>query len=124
MLIEQKNEIHLNIARCLQHTKFSFMPQQEELRILNTHLKITEKSIINYMDEDDDDILQKDKKLDKKSSNINNLKIFYVKELCEKLKSIDLRLNLDEDDYFKNAIQIIKSGDILKKSDKGFTWEQ
>lgn len=114
----------MNIARCLQHTKFSFMPQKEELCILNNHLKISEKSIINYMDEDDDDILRKDKRLDKKSFNINNLKIFYVKELCEKLKSIDLRLNFDEDDYFKNAIQIIKSGDILKKSDKGFTWEQ
>ena len=71
MLIEQRNDIHLNIARCLQHSKFSYMSQKEEIRLLNLHLKITEKSIINYMDEDDDDILNH-KSTEKKSFNNNS----------------------------------------------------
>jgi len=101
------------------------MSQKDEIRLLNMHLKITEKSIINYMDEKDDDILKKDqqKSSEKKSFNINNLKIFYVKELCEKLKAIDLKLNFDETVSFKNSIQLVNCGEILKKSDKGFTWE-
>ncbi len=121
MLIEQRNEIHLKVARCLQHSKFSYMPQKEEIRLLNLHLKITEKSIINYLDEDEDD--PNKRQIEKKSFNINNLKIFYVKELCEKLKSIDLRLNIDEEENFKTNIQLVKSGELCKKSDKGFTWE-
>ncbi len=120
MLIEQKNDIHLNIARCLQHNKFSYMTQKEELRILDMHLKITEKSIINYMEEDDDD---KDKKV-KQSFNLNNLKIFYVKELCEKLKAIDLRLGVDDEENNKINIPTIKCGIIAKKSDKGITWDE
>ncbi len=122
MLIEQRTDIHRNIARCMQRTKFSYMPPTEEIRLLNHHLKITEKSIINYMDENDDDLFNKDKQIaEKRSFNLNNLKIFYVKELSEKLKAIDLRLN-EEEMHSKN-IQLVKFGFVNKKSDKGFTWE-
>ena len=122
MLIEQRNDIHLNVARCLQHNKFSYMSQKDEIRLLNMHLKITEKSIINYMEENDDDKENKDKVM-KESFNLNNLKIYYVKELCERLKSNDLRYNID-DEGNKGSISYIKCGEIYKKSDTGISWER
>ena len=100
------------------------MTQKEEIRLLNMHLKITEKSIINYMEENDDEL---DKKITtfKESFNLNNLKIYYVKELCERLKTIDLRQNQDEEDEFGiGNIPILKCGVLDKKSDKGNTWEK
>jgi len=98
------------------------MPQKDEIRILNKHLKITEKSIINYMEEDDDD---KEKKVEKTSFNLNNLKILYVKELCEKIKAIDLHMGLDNEKHYKpNNIPYIKAGKIGKKSDRGISWEE
>jgi len=123
MLIEQRNDIHLKIARCLQHNTFSFFTQKEEIRILNMHLKITEKSIINYMEEDDD--ISKKGLVVKESFNLNNLKIFYVKELCERIKAIDLRFTQDDEEEFNNGnIPYVKCGMIEKKSDHGNSWEQ
>ena len=124
MLIEQRNDIHLNVAKCLQHNKFSYMPQKEEIRLLKMHLKITEKSIINYMEENDDE-KDKDSRIVKTSFNLNNLKIFYVKELKEKLKAIDYKYDIDEDENPKvNFMHSIKCGILLKKSDKNITWEE
>jgi len=98
------------------------MPQKDEIRILNKHLKITEKSIINYMEEKNDD---KEKKVEKTSFNLNNLKILYVKELCEKIKAIDLHMGIANEKTSKpNNIPYIKAGIICKKSDKGITWEE
>ena len=122
-LIEQRNDIHLNVAKLLQFNKFSYMSQKDEIRVLNKHLKITEKSIINHMEENDDD---KEKNVEKTSFNLNNLKIFYVKELCEKIKAIDLRLGLDENEegYKPTNIPFLKCGILNKKSDSGPTWEE
>jgi len=99
------------------------MPQKDEIRVLTKHLKITEKSIINYMEEKEDSKDKKNKS-EKTSFNLNNLKILYVKELCEKIKAIDLRLGLTEEENYKpNNIQFLKSGKLDKKSDSGPTWE-
>lgn len=120
MLIEQKNEIHLSVARLLQNTKFSYIPHNKEIMMLQKHLKITEKSIINYMEEDDDNL--QCKKVAIEPLSLNNLKIFQVKDICGRLKAIDLRL---EEDYelIKNNPKI-KSGTVNKKSDKNITWEE
>ncbi len=98
------------------------MNQKEEIRVLKKHLKITEKSIINYMEENDD---EKDKNALKQqqSFNLNNLKIFYVKELCAKLKSLDLRFQDEDEILNKGTIPYVKSSILNKKSDKGYTWE-
>jgi hypothetical protein len=119
MLIEQKNDIHLSVARLLQNTKFSYIPHNKEIAMLQKHLKITEKSIINYMEEDDDN---NQKKVTVETLNLNNMKIFQVKEICGKLKAIDLRLE-DEIDLTKQNPKI-KSGTVNKKSDKNITWEE
>ncbi len=119
MLIEQKNDIHLSVARLLQNTKFSYIPHNKEIAMLQKHLKITEKSIINYMEEDDDN---NQKKVTVETMNLNNMKIFQVKDICGKLKAIDLRLE-DEIDLTKQNPKI-KSGTVNKKSDKNITWEE
>ena len=49
--------------------------------------------------------------------SMNNQKIYYSKQICDKLKAIDMR-NEDKSKQF-----ILK--DLLeKKSDKGITWEK
>ena len=55
MLIEQRNDIHMNIARLMQYNKFSYMSSKKEVELLKMHLKKTEKSIINYMEDDDNE---------------------------------------------------------------------
>ena len=120
MLIEQKNDLHLSVARLLQNTKFSYIPRTKELYMLQKHLQITEKSIINHMEEDDDN-LQKNVVVN--TLNLNNLKIFQVKDICERLKAIDLRLDSDFETMKKSNTHI-KSGTLNKKSDKTFTWEK
>jgi predicted ATPase len=125
MLIEQRNDIHLNVARKLQYAKFSYMPHYKEQFQLQTHLRIAEKSIINYMEEDDD--IQTDNSLinnKQKTLSLNSLKILIVKDICEKLKVIDLRLDSQEIDISKRSMPIMKSGTLNKKSDKNITWEK
>jgi len=124
MLIEQRNDIHLNTAKCLQHNEFSYMPYKDELRLLDMHLKITEKTIINYLEENDDEDVYKEgpHSENKQSFNLNNLKIYYVKDLCEKLKEIDLRVNAEGEEVSKN--ESLKSGILKKKADDYMTWEK
>lgn len=74
--------------------------------------------------EEDDDISKKGLVV-KESFNLNNLKIFYVKELCERIKAIDLRFTQDDEEEFNNGnIPYVKCGMIEKKSDHGNSWEQ
>jgi predicted ATPase len=119
MLIEQRNDIHMNVARLMQYAKFSYMSPHQEVELLKSHLKKTEKSIINYMEEEDDEQVSHSK--DIKFSTVNNQKIVYVKEVCQKLKAIDMKL--DEDDKNKSA-GIILQGMLSKKSDSNISWEK
>ena len=120
MLIEQKNDIHLSVARLLQNTKFSYIPHNQEVMMLKKHLRITEKSIINHMEDDDDNIQTNN--ISVKTLNLNNMKIFQVKDICSRLKAIDLRIDEDFESLKNNPK--IKSGTVVKKSDKNFTWEE
>ena len=95
------------------------MPAQAEVDLLKYHLKKTEKSIINYMEEDDNEQIYSNK--DIKFSTINNQKIVLVKEVCQKLKAIDMKL--DEDDR-NNNIGVVFQGILAKKSDSNITWEK
>lgn len=133
MLIEQKNDIHLNIARKMQYSKFSYMSSEQEDAILKSHLKTTEQTILAHM-KDKSDVSMGDKKrmLDNQtednqdqgsSLNINNMKMILVKEICERLKVIDLRLE-SEDLNQNKSLPVIKCGYLYKKADKYISWEQ
>ena len=50
MLIEQRADIHLSFAKLLQNVKFSYIPHEMEMKMIHKHLKITEKSIITFLD--------------------------------------------------------------------------
>lgn len=127
MLIEQRSDIHLNIARKMQYNKFSYMPHKQEVALLRNHLKITEKTILKHMEDKDDEIKDSvalDSTNSGSSLNINNIKIILVKDICERLKLIDLRMESEEIELSKRSLPIIKSGYIHKKSDKYISWEE
>ena len=117
MLIEQRTDIHLSVARLMQNAKFSYISHEKEMYMLKKHLRITEKSIINYMEDDDN--------LDEVGQNFyslsnNNMKLVIVNKICEKLKLIQFRL----DDHINRMNPLIKCGAITKKSSKNITWEE
>jgi len=133
MLIEQRNDIHINIARKMQYSKFSYMPIEQEDAILKNHLKTTEKTILAHM-KDKVDVTLHNKRpsienyteinADAGSSlNINNMKMILVKDICERLKVIDLRLE-SENTKQNKSIPVIKCGYLYKKADKYISWEQ
>lgn len=109
MLIEQKNDIHLSIARNMQKNKFSYMPQEKEYNHLQHHLRVSERSLIDYINEQDN----------KETMNFNNLKLCVVKRLQHRIKQIETHL-----DTTKAGIQAVYSGYIYKKSDSNITWER
>ena len=115
MLIEQRADIHLSVAKLLQNVKFSYIPHEMEMKMIHKHLKITEKSIINYM-EDDYTILELD---DSQTLNNNNMKIVLARDICDKLKSIHLRL----DEEILNTIPKIKAGIVTMRSKKKISWD-
>ena len=117
MLIEQRTDIHLSVAKLLQNVKFSYLPHEMEMWMLHKHLKVTEKSIINYIEEDDDKIFEV------KNFNVlnkNNTKIILVRNICDKLKSIHLRL----EEQILSTNPMIKVGLVSKRSDKNITWDK
>lgn len=143
MLIEQKNDIHLNVARSLQTTNFKYMPHSQEIKFLELHIKTTERTLTSQLEDDDSDAIKKDNAVlhltkKKEELNLNNLKIFIVKDICDRLKVIDLKLEMESElaNYpnegenalekvkkNSNMFQAIKAGYIEKKSDKNITWE-
>jgi hypothetical protein len=121
MLIEQRNDLHLHVARTLQTAKFSYSPKDIDIKLLRRHLKITEKSIINYMEDDDDDTSKSYSSQFNDTLGFNNMKLILVKQLTEKLKDI-FHHNYPDGAY--NGHPAIKYGILMKKSDKNITWEE
>jgi class 3 adenylate cyclase len=150
MLIEQKNDIHMIMARYLQSSEFKYMPHSQEVKLLEHHMKTTEKTLTMQMEEDSDEesnmnMTKMVKKKKHQELNLNNLKIFLVNDICERLKVIDMKLETEESNHMQNQLindtfsdvkslqnfskknfQLnlsIKGGYIEKKSDKNITWE-
>jgi hypothetical protein len=126
MLIEQKTDIHMMVARSLQISKSKYMSHDKEVKCLEMHLKIAEKTLMRQMESEDEEQLRllriyKNKNTD--TLNLNNLKINLVKNICEKLKLIDLKLETETENQNKKSFLSIKAGYIEKKSDKNITWE-
>ena len=70
---------------------------------------------------EDDDSEQMSSKNDAKFSTTANQKIVLVKEVCQKLKAIDLKMEEDDRD---NKAGLIYQGILAKKSDSNITWEK
>ena len=85
MLIEQRNDIHMQISRLIQKNKVSYLPSLKLEKLnLRKQLENGQKSIIKEMEKPPAD--EKDFKDDNEVLNINSLKILVVKEICDKLK--------------------------------------
>lgn len=113
MLIEQRNEIHLNVARSLQNNKFSYMNPENELRLLRMHLRQNEKTIGTYMEEDEE-LVQLDRKIETNQGlSFSNNKMYLVKAICDRINNHD----------FDDNSHILKSGELFKKMDSSKIWE-
>ena len=111
MLIEQKNDLHLTIARNMQNAKFSYMNQTQELAALKNHLKQSERTLMDYI---------KEEQISKNFININNVILREIKQNCHAIKRIDQHTSKKKNTMLS---QCVKSGPIDKKSDKNISWE-
>lgn len=111
MLIEQRNELHLKAARTLQNPKFRYYSQETEVRLLNLHLRNSERTLLVQMEEEDSveesyNRMYKNNMAggnnlnkwamradDSESLNISNLKIYLVKDIVEKILNIEKHKN-------------------------------
>ena len=121
MLIEQRNEIHMQIARLIQKKQVSYLPsiKLEKLN-LRKQLENGQKSIIKEMEEHPSDNKDYNETL-----NIQSLKILIVKEICDKLKDIKSCPD-DEIEQIEGKDKLamaLKYGMVDKKSDGKLTWE-
>jgi class 3 adenylate cyclase len=110
-LIEQKNDLHQSIARAMQKSKFSYMNQKCELQSLKHHLKISEKSLVDYIKEEDNN--NKEEEI----CNLNNIKLSVLMEISHNIKNL-------ENKFSNHNLNCIKVGKISKKSDKNISWEE
>jgi len=136
MLIKQKSEIHLKIAKLMQKNQLSYLPNHKlEKIILKKHLELGENSIALKIEGNKNDTKSKnsiEKKKFKYNNNTNNinlnaLKIILVKDICNKLRDIQLKIieNDEIEPLFGNEklSYAIKYGMLEKKSDGKITWE-
>ena len=126
MLIEQRSEIHSEICRLLQKTKFSYLPSYVEKKNLENHLEAARNTIMVKMEETNSGIEDDNKN---KEIDINSMKILLVKEICDKLRDVQLNIEHDEEieqGHIKGIEKLqhtIRYGMIDKKSDGKITWE-
>ena len=124
MLIEQRNDIHMQIARLIQKNQVSYLPNLKLEKLnLRKQLENGQKSIIKEMEEPPaDDNSFKD---NKEVLNINSLKILIVKEICDKLKYMKSYSDdeIEQVEGKDKLAQALKYGMVEKKSDGKITWE-
>ena len=122
MLIEQRNDIHMQIARLIQKKQISYLPSLKLEKLnLRKQLENGQKSIIKEMEENPSET-----KDGAETLNMQSLKILIVKEICDKLK--DIRGSFQDDDIEQierkdKLAMALKYGMFDKKSDGKLTWE-
>jgi len=120
MLIEQRNDIHMQIARLIQRKQVSYLPSLKLEKLnLRKQLENGQKSIIKEMEEHSSED-------NSETLNIQSLKILIVKEICDKLKDIKSCLPDDEIEQVEGRDKLalaLKYGMVDKKSDGKITWE-
>lgn len=109
MLVEQRSDLHINIARSLQNLSFSYMPLDKEYETLKHHLKLSQTSVNEYLKKDEDNSVL---------NNIN-LKQCVIKKIQQRIKLIEKRIEKSP-----NNIICVYYGSLDKKSDKNITWEE
>ena len=137
MLIKQKSEIHLKLAKLMQKNQLSYLPNHKlEKIILKKHLELGQNSIVFEIERTEKDTKSKNniekKNLKNNNNNTNNinlnaLKIVLVKDICDKLRDIQLKI-IENDEiepiFGKDKLSYtIKYGMLEKKSDGKITWE-
>ena len=127
MLIEQRSEIHMQIARTFPKKSIYYLPSKKvEKNYLRKQLEYGQQSIIKGMEEK----IEEDNKFTKQS-----LQILLVHEITEKLKEIKNYgyEDIDKDPEDKTVVEgqgpdklalAIKYGILEKKSDGKITWEK
>ncbi len=137
MLIKQKSEVHLKIAKLMQKNQLSYLPNHKlEKIILKKHLELGQNSILFEIERTEKDTKSKNNNEKKNSKNNNNntniinlnaLKIILVKDICDKLRDIQLKImeNDEIEPFFgkEKLSYAIKYGMLEKKSDGKITWE-
>ena len=139
MLIQQKSEIHMKIARLMQKNNLNYLSNKIEKIILKKHLELGEKSIVREMEQTENEEEEETKsklsyntnnekiKNNNNNINLNALKIILVKEICDKLRDIKLKISDNEEiEHYigkEKLLYTIKHGMIDKKSDGKITWE-
>ena len=108
MTVETRNAIHFNIARKMLITRSSYLPIKKELIVLKSHLIEAERSISERMSK------SKQKEIND-SAEKKNQNMYVIKELCNRLKAIDLKI----DDAPKEIIE----GLCQKKNGSNITWD-
>jgi adenylate cyclase 10 len=122
MLIEQRNDIHMQIARLIQKNHVSYLPNLKLEKLnLRKQLENGQKSIIKEMEAP----VNVDSNENKEVLNVNSLKILIVKEICDKLRYMR---NYSDDEIEQiegkeKLAQALKYGMVEKKSDGKITWE-
>ena len=129
MLIEQRSEIHMQIARIYEKRKIYYLTtKKQEKKYLRKQIECGQKSIIKGMEETNKNFDEDESKISKQS-----LQILLVCEITDKLKEIkNYGYNEIEDDpEDKTKIEgidklalTLKYGIIEKKSDGKITWEK
>jgi len=129
MLIEQRSEIHMQIARIYEKRKIYYLTtKKQEKKYLRRQIECGQQSIIKGMEETNNNYDEDESKISKQS-----LQILLVCEITDKLKEIkNYGYNeVDEDPEDKTKIEgidklslALKYGIIEKKSDGKITWEK
>ena len=125
MLIEQRNDIHMQISRLIQKNQVSYLPSLKLEKLnLRKQLENGQKSIIKEMEEaptNKDDVFKDTNEV----LNINSLKILIVKEICDKLKYMKSYADdeIEQVEGKDKLAQALKYGMVEKKSDGKITWE-
>ena len=126
MLIEQRSEIHMQIANTFQKKSIYYLPSKKvEKNYLRKQLECGQLSIIRDMEEKSDE--------DQNQFTKQSLQILLVHEITEKLKEIKNYgyedIDPDPEDKNKNdgidkLAVTIKYGILEKKSEGKITWEK
>lgn len=113
MTVEQRSAIHLDISRRMQVKKSNYLSRKQELFQLKFHLREGGMSILDHIS------CSKQRTID---LGTKSKKLWILKEICEKLKVLDLRIEEEGIELSKRTLPIINSCICYKKSNTNVTW--
>ena len=106
MTVEQRSAIHLDISRRMQVTKSNFLSRKQELFQLKFHLREGGMSILDHIS------CSKQRTID---LGTKSKKLWILKEICEKLQVLDLRIEEEGIELSKRTLPIRVSSNQYKE---------